>query len=645
MFVKKNHGSIVVLVKFTRIVSKADYSNNVSGTRVASKLKSSAETNSFYELFGAPVSGWHLAAGFPKRPKKRVRRQVAVRGSTPVVTATPVATLSVPVSQKESPTVVISPTSSLALVSTTVTAPSKSSLEETVPSATIVKSLPVVPVFTTDIPYVKSPSAVMSSTVVVAPLPTVVSSVVSAPAKATTQETKMYAETTVAAKPSPDKFTVPAVTSPTSAAVPIQPTSVIQPPETSSTVVLPVRPLISSSPVLTDTTTAAEEVATSAMLLPATTPAMAAEMTTQEKRLQMTSELIRTTTVATPATLVAATQSLLATSILMPPTTPKQPVVSTEETPTTTTTKPPVWLNFSPKLKKKINRIPLVFGEYLLYRIPEDTFYDKEDGNTRNLRLQLQTSKGKPVSADSWIQLREDKQEIYGLPMDVSFRLYNYKLVATDSGNKSITDEFEVTVHKDSSEYNHQFTIQMLLDHFNFMKNTSLHTLLLEKMAGYFGVNVTNIRVVGFASGSVVFTFSFDFVQYEPCNHNEILELISKFRDSNGAVSQDLRRSLLPEFPIESGSLSLSGSCADVFDGGKNKNKDAEADRAWWIYAIIPAVALVALIIITCIVVIRHKRKNKTFIMQERSDYFHLYQKTPTVMQDEYELKEQSPLV
>jgi hypothetical protein len=45
--------------------------------------------------------------------------------------------------------------------------------------------------------------------------------------------------------------------------------------------------------------------------------------------------------------------------------------------------------NQPPQLQKKLKKIPVTAGRYVSWKIPEDTFFDEEDGSTRNLRLTL----------------------------------------------------------------------------------------------------------------------------------------------------------------------------------------------------------------------------------------------------------------
>ena len=44
--------------------------------------------------------------------------------------------------------------------------------------------------------------------------------------------------------------------------------------------------------------------------------------------------------------------------------------------------------------------------------IPEDTFYDHEEGNTRNLRLDLRHENGSAIR-NNWLRFDSDKQAIY----------------------------------------------------------------------------------------------------------------------------------------------------------------------------------------------------------------------------------------
>jgi neurexin len=56
----------------------------------------------------------------------------------------------------------------------------------------------------------------------------------------------------------------------------------------------------------------------------------------------------------------------------------------------------------------------IVYSSYR-FVIPEDSFSDLEDGNTRNLRLIFKTAEGTSVAPTSWLQFNPKEQEVYGL--------------------------------------------------------------------------------------------------------------------------------------------------------------------------------------------------------------------------------------
>ena len=52
-------------------------------------------------------------------------------------------------------------------------------------------------------------------------------------------------------------------------------------------------------------------------------------------------------------------------------------------------------------------------GKSLRWKIPEDTFFDQEDGTTRKLRLSLRNQDGSPIKDLSWLRFDENTQVLY----------------------------------------------------------------------------------------------------------------------------------------------------------------------------------------------------------------------------------------
>ena len=79
-------------------------------------------------------------------------------------------------------------------------------------------------------------------------------------------------------------------------------------------------------------------------------------------------------------------------------------------------------------------------------QIPFDTFYDFEDGDTRNLGLRLLTGEGLTASPGDWLQLDVQTQTLQGNPGAQDVAIHQYVLVAIDSGGKIARDVFQVRV-------------------------------------------------------------------------------------------------------------------------------------------------------------------------------------------------------
>ena len=79
-------------------------------------------------------------------------------------------------------------------------------------------------------------------------------------------------------------------------------------------------------------------------------------------------------------------------------------------------------------------------------QISSDTFYDFEDGDTRNLELRLLVADGLDVPPGDWLQMDTQTQTLLGTPGTHDVGIHQYILVAMDTGGKIAKDVFQVTV-------------------------------------------------------------------------------------------------------------------------------------------------------------------------------------------------------
>ena len=71
-------------------------------------------------------------------------------------------------------------------------------------------------------------------------------------------------------------------------------------------------------------------------------------------------------------------------------------------------------INSKPVVQRRLQKYPVTAGKSIRILIPEDTFFDQEDGNTRKLRLDLKHENGSAVR-NTWLRFDPKKQAIYAL--------------------------------------------------------------------------------------------------------------------------------------------------------------------------------------------------------------------------------------
>ena len=216
--------------------------------------------------------------------------------------------------------------------------------------------------------------------------------------------------------------------------------------------------------------------------------------------------------------------------------------------------------NTPPQLYNHIDRLDVFQGQGLRFHIPYDTFYDQEDLYTPNLKREMRTIDRDKLLRTSWILFNSSRQEIYGLPSDVNrIGIHEFLIVAADKKGSKAYDAFEVSVLEDNIPYSHKFNILIDYDNVTFMENVGIRMLVLDKIASYFGVNFTTVRVISYTPG-VVFTFYFDFLPYEECSHPNLEKLIDGFWFGDNLNSQFIA-ALAPDFRVISGSYEMLSPC------------------------------------------------------------------------------------
>ena len=135
---------------------------------------------------------------------------------------------------------------------------------------------------------------------------------------------------------------------------------------------------------------------------------------------------------------------------------PREPaVIVTSPLPPPPPQKPPI-------VQKKLKKYAITNGRSLRLQIPEETFFDLIDGNTRNLRVDIREEDGSPLRVP-WLKYDPKIQTIFALPFDENgIGRYIFNIVATNSKGLSVSDNLEIIVRQYSGArlVNHQFNVE-----------------------------------------------------------------------------------------------------------------------------------------------------------------------------------------
>ncbi|XP_054710695.1 dystroglycan 1-like [Uloborus diversus] len=307
--------------------------------------------------------------------------------------------------------------------------------------------------------------------------------------------------------------------------------------------------------------------------------------------------------------------------------------------------------NFSPMLRNPIERINTTVGEILRFKIPDDTFYDFEDGSTRYLTLTFLTIESIQPPKSSWVQFDHKSQELYGLPFDGDAGRHEYQLVAVDTHGLQVNDVFVIEVHpRPPKKWNVEFSLHIDHDYEDFSKDISKKVLVAWKLAKlYDDPDPRYITVGSISKGSVVYAWTNNTLPHDPCPKKTIDKLVKNIINKDGTLSSKLTEAMLPDFKIIKADAMPLGIClgevtpTSVTIAPPPVTQKAEpaatTDDDIYITTIIPAVVIAVMLIIAALVacfLYRKKRKGK-LDMQDHNTF--IGNRTPIILGDEMEEK------
>lgn len=227
---------------------------------------------------------------------------------------------------------------------------------------------------------------------------------------------------------------------------------------------------------------------------------------------------------------------------------------------------PQIAKNYGPLPRNQVDRVNATIGQLLVFKVPQDTFYDPED-NT-DLKLSLLTVDRAPLDPKHWLQFDAKNQEFFGIPKYGDGGQHEYLLMAEDREGLSATDALVVVVgnaaHRDSPGL-FELTLGIQYDQFN---NSAIQRRFVERIAQIFGDTTTahiHIRAIRKIHQNGRTTVSYYNTTLHRPHHNCPKETIDQLRavllHPDGGTRQRVVDTLGAEFDLERANVIAVGAC------------------------------------------------------------------------------------
>ena len=207
--------------------------------------------------------------------------------------------------------------------------------------------------------------------------------------------------------------------------------------------------------------------------------------------------------------------------------------------------------------------INTTFCEIMEFQLPVNFCTDTQDGSIRNLNLQFMSSGGQIIQSDSWIQLDQSKQRIYGYPMyQENMALpsnQTYLLRVSDKENKAkfVTVYVKLYGERPTMDYKMSFTAS--LSQGNTRNYIEERLCIARQIAGFFDRDdINNIAYASSGIDSVTFGWTFCKQQKVPCECKVIKTTQDRLRDDYSTFKSRLSECRLN---VQSTTYRLAGLC------------------------------------------------------------------------------------
>ena len=308
---------------------------------------------------------------------------------------------------------------------------------------------------------------------------------------------------------------------------------------------------------------------------------------------------------------------------------------------TTAVTLPP---NTNPIVVNSIGRVTAYVGRLFVYRIPFDTFYDKENGYTPNLIVTCRYASGLPLQRSFWIVYDNTTQTLSGLPFLEEYSNQgkggvSIEVVAMDKFGAAARDVFNVYIENRPVDVQFTLTAQISRSFQEFQADSSLKIALFYRIVRFYNTTAnSNYYASSLTNGSVIYSWSDTTISGTVCNTSAIAKLLRYIQLPSGSLTPQFAQAMLPDFPVLGVSRSYYGVClpSPITPLIPVKPAAGEGTEHIFLRYVVPtiAVALVLALIFASIILLSKRRRNKPPFLEKNT----FRKGQPVLLPEEYEL-------
>ncbi len=315
------------------------------------------------------------------------------------------------------------------------------------------------------------------------------------------------------------------------------------------------------------------------------------------------------------------------------------PSSTSSQSSSTAVTRPTLPSKESPKIYNNFDILRVHVGKVFSVQIPVDTFHDREDGNTRNLRLECLTVTHAKLSSNSWLQFNSTTQTLYGLVLKSQLGKVSseYLLSASDHDGNTVYDAFTVIIEDNSKLLAAMFSAKLTgIDLAMFNRDIDNVLSIVQTIAGYYGdKDESMIQVLSLTEGSVIFTWSNTSLQ--TCDEDLINDIASKLITRQGSIQQDFYNALSPRFTADEVFVNYTGPCVVPSTENPNVSELSSHDTSPWLKYVLPAVVVAIVIVVVAVAFLLVRRHSGVKILKEDKRIFK--RRKPIILDGEQEMQ------